>query len=90
MVQGALPHLNNTPLASVAENESSSSISQLASGMLKDLRSWKDFTNIHRFSKPESLSVPTPGSLQTRITSNLVYFKTNYLIIVAILTAFIL
>lgn len=90
MVQGTLPHLSSSPGSNSPVNMESSSLTQTLSNMLKDVRPWREFFDIQKISKPNALSGPSSGSVQTRLNGNLTHFKMNYFVIIAILTALIL
>jgi hypothetical protein len=60
-------------------------ITQQTQSRLSSMKSWADFFDRKRFSRPESLSIFT-----TRMQQNVLFFQNNYILVCLLLTAYVL
>jgi hypothetical protein len=94
-MQGSLPHLPtaNTSNQNAGDFASASVFSFASlqqSANLKEMRSWKEFFDIHKLSKPSGFVGPESTTVQHRLNYNLIHYRTNYLLFIASLALFML
>lgn len=93
-MQGSLPHLPTNTAAQGSGNLASPSLFSFASlqqsASLREMRPWKEFFDIHKLSKPSGFVGPECSTVQHRLNHNLVHYRTNYLLFVAVLGLFTL